>query len=55
MLGRLKAEISARLRPVCQHMDEAMFDELVDKIAENERRALKRGQHWSSDAPPRGE
>ena len=43
MLARTKAEIRARLQLVCAHMSEAMFEELVEKIALNERRSIQRG------------
>ncbi len=42
VLARMKAEIRARLQPVCGHMSEAMFEELVDKIAVTEKRSLQR-------------
>ena len=41
-IARMKAEIRARLQPVCGHMDEKMFEDLIDKVAMNERRALQR-------------
>ena len=39
---RHEDEIRNRLRPVCGHMKEEMFEELVRKIAENDRKALAR-------------
>jgi hypothetical protein len=42
MIARLKAEIRARLKPVCLHMDDQMFEDLVEKVAMNERRAIQR-------------
>ena len=39
---RHEDEIRNRLRPVCSHMKEEMFEELVKKIAENDRKALAR-------------
>ena len=39
---RHEDEIRNRLRPVCSHMQEEMFEELVKKIAENDRKALAR-------------
>ena len=39
---RHEEEIRNRLRPVCSHMQEDVFEELVKKIAENDRKALAR-------------
>ena len=39
---RHEDEIRNRLRPVCSHMKEEVFEELVRKIAENDRKALAR-------------
>ncbi len=41
-LTRLKGEIGRRLRPVCTHMTEQDFEEMVPKIADNELRAERR-------------
>ena len=46
---RMKADIRARLRPVCEHMSETVFEELVEKIALNEKRALQRSaEKWGA-------
>jgi len=41
-LTRLKGEIGRRLRQVCTHMTEQDFEEMVQKIADNELRAERR-------------
>jgi hypothetical protein len=49
LLQRMKADIRARLRPVCEHMSENVFEELVEKIALNEKRALQRSaENWGT-------
>lgn len=59
VIARMKAEIRARLQPVCGHMDDQMFEDLVDKVAMNERRALQRAGERFGPAglagPPRRE
>lgn len=56
MTERMKAEIRARLQPVCGHMSDNMFDELVEKIALNEKRALQRGaEKWGTISKKRPE
>jgi hypothetical protein len=52
-LGTLAHEIAGRLRPVCQHLPEAEFDALVERIAllqrkyeQQRKRELSRETNW---------
>jgi hypothetical protein len=49
-LEEVKGQIRRRLRLICAHMEENVFEELVAKIAENELKALHRSQHWGTKA-----
>ncbi len=53
-LARLKGEIWRRLRQVCSHMTEQDFEEMVQKIADNELRAERRMSQLRQGGPPTG-
>ena len=44
----LRGEIRARLGPLCEHMDETDFEELVTKVAKNHVKPT--GNSWPSRA-----
>ena len=46
----LKKEIRTRLGPACSHMDEATFEELVEKVAATRLRDPARVRGWTIDA-----